>query len=304
MGLLSLVLLFIASSCKKDSNVEKFLLEGKEGIETAVELTAEDFDDMMDDDESFVFFAHASMCNSCRAFKNDALNPFIVETKAIIYQVEASDILNSKYEKDLDLEYTPTLYIISKGNVAKKEVYNGEKEMFTSAKGLTNYLKKYTYMPTLIELTESQLDNKINNSESFIIYFGWYLCGDCQKMDQRVLNEYLKTKMEGKILYYFETHDYITTANQENDLWIPFTQKYHLDETPLQAGKVPTIQIYKNGVIDEDFVYANDTQDDANVITKSFYPELVGQTMSEEELLNYYDEKLIELLNRVYQLNA
>ena len=55
MGLLSLVLLFIASSCKKDSNVEKFLLEGKEGIETAVELTAEDFDDMMDDDESFVF---------------------------------------------------------------------------------------------------------------------------------------------------------------------------------------------------------------------------------------------------------
>ena len=38
-----------------------------------------------------------------------------------------------------------------------------------------------------------------------------------------------------------------------------------------------------------------------NVITKSFYEDLVGQTMTEEELLSYYDEKLLELLNRLYQ---
>lgn len=300
MALLSFLLVFTVSSCKKD-NVDKFLLEGKEGLETSVELSVEDFDAMMDDDESFAFFVNSSMCNSCRAFKNDALNPFITKTKSVIYQVDAGEIFDSKYEKELDVEYTPTFYVIINGKVEEKEVYDNKNEMFTSAAGLENYLKEYAYLPTLIELSEAQLDAKISNNESFVIYFGWYLCGDCQKMDQRVLNQYLINQMEGKILYYFETHDYITTANTENDLWVPFTQKYHLDETPLEAGKVPTIQVYENGSIVEDFVYANDTQDENNVITKSFYEDLVGQTMTEEELLSYYDEKLLELLNRLYQ---
>ena len=102
MALLSFLLVFTVSSCKKD-NVDKFLLEGKEGLETSVELSVEDFDAMMDDDESFAFFVHSSMCNSCRAFKNDALDPFITQTKSVIYQVDAGEIFDSKYEKELDV---------------------------------------------------------------------------------------------------------------------------------------------------------------------------------------------------------
>ena len=296
VALISVFLIFGVSACKKEKG-EKFLLDGQENVTSSLTLSVEDFDEKMDDKENFIFFVHSSMCGSCKSFKTYALEPFVQETKSVIYEVDSSEIFNSKYEKKLKVKYTPTLYIIFKGEVLEKEVYDSKNELFTSKDGLKKYLTNYVYLPTLISIEESELDKKIVEKESFVIYFGWNLCGDCQKLHQRVLDQYLIKQMNGKKMYYFETHDYITTANTENNLWAPFTKKYGLDV--YRGGKVPTIQVYKNGELSDYFVYYNDVKDDNGVIVESFLEELIGQKLTEEEHLKKYDEKIIEFLNKV-----
>lgn len=160
LAILFLPFLLLVTSCS-DKKIEKFQLEGQYNIETALDLSVSDFDAKMDDKESFVFIVHSSMCNSCKAFKNYALDPFIKETQSIIYQVDSSEIFDSKHENKLKVKATPTLYVISKGSVATKEIYDNKKAMFTSKEGLQKFLEKYVYLPTLIQISEEDLDNKI-----------------------------------------------------------------------------------------------------------------------------------------------
>ena len=309
LAILFLPFLLLVTSCS-DKKIEKFQLEGQYNIETALDLSVSDFDAKMDDKESFVFIVHSSMCNSCKAFKNYALDPVIKETQSIIYQVDSSEIFDSKHENKLKVKATPTLYVISKGSVATKEIYDNKKAMFTSKEGLQKFLEKYVYLPTLIQISEEDLDNKIKKNEDFVIYFGWKLCGDCKKLEERVLKKYLINNMKGKKLYYFETHEYINMGRpgsegyeEKRQKWLNFTAKYNLN-LYYRGGKVPTLQYYQAGVtsLENMLVYCNDAKDEEGKITEAFYEELIGQTLTQEDHLKYYDQKTIAFLDYYLQL--
>ena len=260
--------LFFASSCKKEENKqEKFILEGQYNLTQTIKIEREQLDQKMDSNESFVFYANNDMCNSCEYFKNYALIPFIEESQSIIYEVDYRQVLTSNYSKKFNLEVTPTVYVINKGNVVTKQEFSSQKEMFKSKEGLKATLAKYMHMPSIIYVTEQDIETKIAFNDTF------------------------------KKIYYFDRY------GMDSDAWKTLAAKYNL--TVFRNGRVPTLQFYENGVTSNEkmAVYLNDAIDaDTNTITESWYPELVNQQKTTEELLQFHDAKIIEYLDKYLPL--
>jgi len=126
----------------------------------------------------------------------------------------------------------------------------------------------------------------------------------------KVLKKYLINNMKGKKLYYFETHEYINMGRpgsegyeEKRQKWLNFTAKYNLN-LYYRGGKVPTLQYYQAGVtsLENMLVYCNDAKDEEGKITEAFYEELIGQTLTQEDHLKYYDQKTIAFLDYYLQL--
>lgn len=289
--------LFLASSCKKEENKqEKFILEGQYNLTQTIKIEREQLDQKMDSNESFVFYANNDMCNSCEYFKTYALIPFIEESQSIIYEVDYRQVLTSNYSKKFNLEVTPTVYVINKGNVVTKQEFSSQKEMFKSKEGLKATLAKYMHMPSIIYVTEQDIETKIAFNDTFILVFGDKMCGDCKNLRSRVLDSYMP-KANNKKIYYFDRY------GMDSDAWKTLAAKYNL--TVFRNGRVPTLQFYENGVTSNEkmAVYLNDAIDaDTNTITESWYPELVNQQKTTEELLQFHDAKIIEYLDKYLPL--
>lgn len=302
---LAVALTFMSGCAKSEENYkgEKFLLEGEVNINSPVNLTAEEFDAKMENKDSFVLLLHSTTCSSCRSFKTNVLNPFIENTQAKIYQLEQRDASSSQYQKKLNVRVTPTLYVIIDGSIKSKQEYDSKQDAFKSKEGLEKFLKKYSYMPIKLTISETDLDQKIVAKEKMLVYFGWYLCGDCAKLNTRVLSKYLIEKMKGKILYYVEVNDYINIGSPDSEgyeerraAWNAFCEKYHFNEN---WHNVPMLQYYdENGAVADWFCYYNDSKDENGVITKSYLEELIGQTLTEEEHLQAYDTAVTSWLDQ------
>ncbi len=300
---LAMALAFMPGCSKKEKAYEgdKFMLEGEVNINSADELTAIQFDNKMENKDSFVLMVHSSTCGSCRSFRSDALNPFILETESVIYQLEQRELSSTAYKDKLNVRYTPTLYVIVEGKIVKKQVYDSNLDMFKTKDGLAKFLNKYTYLPTKFTISLEDLDAKITAKEKMLVYFGWYLCGDCAKLNSRVLKNYLVDKMNGKIMYYVEVNDYINIGSSESEgyadrlaAWNAFCAKYNFNEN---WHCVPMLQYYDNTGVADWFCYYNDKKDENGVITKSYLEELIGQTLTEEEHLQAYDNAVTTWLD-------
>ena len=160
-------------------------------------------------------------------------------------------------------------------------------------------------MPTKINITETQLDEKLNNQESFIVYFGWYLCSDCSALATNFLNDYLLTKTNGKKIYYFEINDYrclegAEACDSSNPTYLALKEKY-------EWNFVPTLIYYENGKKTDMAVYYNDSfaegslrdwKESGMTVTKSYYNDLINQTFTEKEkYIEFHNNKVNEFLN-------
>lgn len=303
------------------NNQDKTMLEGNLDNTTIVELSSEELKDKITNEESFVLIILLPFCSSCENFKNNVINPYILETKATIYGIYSNKLNdNDEYKNKPSFKYAPCILIYKNGENINKINYSETKDEFSSKEAFSKHIEKYFTSPKILNISEETLDNKILNKENFILYIGWNKCGDCVKIKNNVLDSYLKNNKNNKIIYYLETNKYrenrplskpILTENAtdeekvqyEHDLknwnnWIDFATKYQFNT--YNDGKVPTLQYYENGTLKEMVVYLNDVIKD-DIVVDSYYSELINKNINEIDLNNIHNEKIIEFLDKYYK---
>lgn len=137
------------------------------------------------------------------------------------------------------------------------------------------------------------LDKVITEKKNVPVLFSWRKCGDCKNYRKNVLSPFRKQHPDKRI-YFYETDGYMTGKRSENaktkkfvlNIWSTFCDKYHLndyskiDELGNNAGFVPTIVNYNNGINDyklsvySNYLDININDDNTLSYKKAFYPEL------------------------------
>ena len=309
--LMVLLMLFSMSSCNKPVS-DKFMLKANIENQTLIQLENNSLKEKIINEESFVLVILLNGCSSCLSFKENVINPFINETKSTIYSIDSLLLDQSEqYENKPTYKVAPSILIYKKGKLENIKAYKADDKTFSDLDSFKEYLYTYTIQPKMIELSEQFTDSKIANNDSFILYVGWYRCGDCISLNDEVITSYLKEK--DITIYYLESDKYRSVkpleepilstnptdeeiiAKQNWDNWINFTSKYGFNT--YRNGRVPSLIYFENGIAKEFIVYRNDVVVE-NVVVDSYYSELIGTNKSSEELTQYHNQKVIEFLNK------
>lgn len=309
--LMSLLLVFTITSCEKDETSEKFMIKGHIENTTLINIDAQELKEMIIEEQSFILLIMLNGCTSCEGFKQDIVNPFIEESKSNIYSISSIELDSLQYDNKPSYSIAPTIVIYKDGKEIIKKEYNYKDAIFTDKNEFSTFIYSYCVEPRLIELDEDNADQKIENNDSFVLYVGWYRCGDCQMLSSEVLDNYLLNN--DKTMYYLESDKYrslkpieepILSENptqeqlqeKENwDNWIAFANKYGF--ASYRDGKVPSIIYYENGIVKDYIVYRNDVITDG-IVTQSYYDDLIGQKLDNDQLLQYHNDKVVEFLNK------
>jgi hypothetical protein len=261
--ILSLILLIAGCS----SN-QLILLTGKSGINETVEINRKTLELKLENQEDFVLFLSNPTCSACLNFK-PLINDYVASTEAVIYRIEANvtDIIAYRY--------TPTLVIIRGGRVVAKHDPTTNEGVFTKKAELGKFIEKYASLPKLYEISIEQLRTKIINGDSFVIYYSWYLCADCNYLYDNFFKEYLlKTNLDKKI--YFIELDPWRADGRATDKWKAFASEFKIDT--YGDGRTPTFQFISNGQVQDMVVVFNEifTANEARTeitVTRSFYAD-------------------------------
>ena len=116
---------------------------------------------------------------------------------------------------------------------------------------------------------------------------------DFQEIDNAVNN----TTREMGSRYDFKSVIWsIELDKKENwDNWINFATKYGF--VSYRDGKVPVLINYESGNATDLLVYHNDVIKDG-VVEVSFFDDLIGQSLSDNELIKIHNERTIEFLDK------
>ena len=308
--IMSLLLVFTISSCDKENVSEKFMIKGHIENQTLLEIDGKTLQEKIENEESFILTIILNGCSSCEGFKTNVLNPFILESHSTIYSISSLSLDALQYDKKPTYKVAPTIVIYKNGVEVDKVNYDYKDSMFSSLDDFKSYISTYCVEPRLIELSEEVADNKLANKESFVMYIGWYRCGDCKLLESEVLNNYLLNNDVN--VYYLESDKYRSVKpsteptlptnpteeqlkEKENwDNWIKFVSKYGIDS--YRNGRVPSIIYYENGLVKDYIIYRNDVIENGT-ITESYYQDLIGKNMTDEELLKYHNDKASSFLD-------
>lgn len=302
----------LLSSCNKTNN--KDMLAGSLDTTTIVELSNQELEEKISNEENFVLVILLSFCSTCLNFKNNVVDPFILKTNTIVYGINASELENTNsYPNKPTYKTAPCILIYQNGKNTNKINYSDNKKEFKDSLAFKKYVSSYFELAKIIDIKEETLDNKIVNKESFLLYIGWNKCGDCKQIEENVLNEFL-IKNNCKI-YYLESDFYRKNKpfeepkieDYENDnekylndmqnwsLWIEFATKYNF--ISYRNGKIPTIQYYQDGLLKDMIVYLNDEIKEG-VIINSYYQELINKNISNDDLILFHNQKVSEFLKK------
>ena len=317
-SLISVVLFFvlIISGCGC-SKGKAALSIGDMSATTYKTITMSELEAKIDDNDSFVLYVYSPTCGACEMFK-PILEKAIQSRGLIVYAIQYSQIRDG--HELSSLKYTPSLVVYNKGEVLYKTDPNKNEDYFANKDGVLSFLDKYTYMPTMYYISREQLRNKIDNDDSFIIYYSDGMCSDCASMYTSYLKRFLLENNNTKRFYVIETRAEgvrLTDGEANQEQWNEFKREYGLskagnDTFGYDVGYVPTLQFYQDGELSDMLVYLNDIKetisenDDGTKtirIVDSYYDDnpFIGQTMINTEykskLTSFYNDKLESFLN-------
>ncbi len=305
-------------SCSSESpNDSKIIPIFNEQINSLVYVDNNDLIEMSKNNQDYILLLFSDC--GCGGNQDSVLSTFteyVKETKMIINVIPSSIYkklpisLEDTYplypENALDeLDQIPALMFYKDGKLIKKIKYTDEfksKEKINKIiyqnviqnglYSLNNYLEyEYSKSYKFVRIDEANvnlLDEKIKGTAS--VYYTWKQCGDCFKF-KHVLQDYLIEKPLP--LYVFEVNHFRCQQNKQ-ELWEKensFPYKYQFNE--YREGKLPSVVTYANSEKMSYIVPFNDVIID-NVITESFFDELVGKNITEQELYNYHIKYLYE----------
>ncbi len=308
--LISLFCVLVISGCGCDKD-KASLQVGDMNATSYKTITMMELNTKIEDGDSFVLYVYSTTCGGCDLFK-PIIENVIVDRHLIVYAIEYNNISN---DHELSgLKYTPSLVVYDEGDLLIKVDPDSNAKYFENYDGFKSFLDKYTYMPTMYYINLEQLNNKINNKESFIIYYSRNDCSDCSYVDKHYLQDFLEDNYNNKSFYVIETNVEgirLKDGVVNDEQWNKFKKDYGLSKEGNSThgygvGYVPTFQYYSEGVLSKAAIYFNDDMEftqnpdgSYNVkINGSYYSDnpYIGQTMPYSEyhdkLDDFYEEKL------------
>lgn len=307
--LFSFIVLLSSCGCKKDKDIEKINGIGRDGLTTFISLeTSSELQAMLDNEEDFILYIHSAVCNNCKEFRKDVLDPFIAESDLVIYGIESSI---AGLGKIIKVNSTPSLVIYNDGLIIDREDPR-DGDAFDSVAGLRKYLSKYVYLPQVFYIDKAKLDSLLGSSEKFFLFFESETCGDCYMFKHQSLYPYVKENALNVKFYIFEVSEF--RESTEAGVWQQFKDTYGLSNAINQKGYglgyVPTIQYIEAGRIVDMMVFFNDTdkvthEDGTFSYQTSYYPNespaLTGKFKSytdyQNKTFSFYNRKFVELVN-------
>jgi len=307
-----IILLGTLTGCKKET-IKKILLEGQEGITTYVDITVDELDHKIATEEDFLLYIYNPTCGACMLFAPKLLE-FIEDTETVVYRIVGNTIPKGKIK---GLNYTPSLAFYLGGKLQRIVDPDKNSDPFNSTENLTNYIKKYAYLPIMKEISKETLDVLLSNDSDLIVYIASSSCGDCAHFNKNVIRPYLK-KDNAIPFYYLDVDKFLSRSQdgQATEEWINFKNQYGLSEVGnptygYGSGYVPTVQRYEDGELVGAMVYLNDVKFENGqlVVTEGYYGSesgKVGQTFDDyakyqDTMKSFYQQKFIDFMNSVYE---
>ena len=268
-------------SCNKDNNSkDKILLEKQEGIKTAIDLYSDEITQKINNGDTFLIYGYLPTCGTCQGFKRDILDLYITKNEVVVYSSYVADLM--LVDKSLP-NRAPYLATYVDGELKDIYTYAKYKDIFLETKEFNEFMDKHFIVSSMSEVNFAQLDQHLASNESFIVYFGWFACGDCTYMNDAYLKEFLKTN--DKKFYYVETDEYRKDKETKPEEWKAFADKDQFGD--YNGGRIPSIVYYENGKKKDMCVYFNDSfewneTDKTLKVTGSFYEDNpnIGKTFT------------------------
>ncbi|MCI5745786.1 MAG: hypothetical protein MR270_05835 [Erysipelotrichaceae bacterium] len=309
-------LFLLLPSCS--NNNSKFMLQGNIENKSSIQISNIELENKITNCENFVLIVSLVSCATCERFISDVINPYVSSTYSTIYNIDYYELEEGEtYKNKPYVKISPSIFIYYSGKVVSSKSYDSNNKEFENIEKFKEYMNEYIIEPKIVSINEEYLDTMIEEKQSFVLYIGWDLCGDCKLLNSRILDSYFKSNKKDNILYYlecgkyraqkpavepvesnYETKEEYEIAKNNWQQWIDFASKYNF--VSYRNGKVPSLFYYNLGEVYEMLVYHNDVIQDG-VVVESFFQECIGKKMSEEELLDYHDKKAIEFLNKYYK---
>jgi len=308
--------LFLVTGCsctnKEDEDISISLGIGDMNASAFVELeTTQELINKIENDDSFVLLVYGSWCDHCKNFK-PILNSVIEERNLIVYGIQV-ELINGVSSLS-SVQYIPTLVVYDKGEASAIIDPGVEETYFSNTKGLNNFFDKYTHKPIAYYITLEQLREKKQNEENFVVYFSNSESDASKYLNDNYMLDLFDT-------YHADKEFYILDHGGISDMeWQTIRDEFGLSEAGSSTfgygeGVEPTFQFYKQGVLTDMAVFANDQvietiNDDGSVsvtITGSYYNDCIhiGETMLASDYFttvdDFYNSKINNFLSQYLQ---
>ena len=285
----------LLASCKSNANLnERVSLTYGTYIETSVNnlktLSNDELVTKVDSGEVFLLAAYQGEysvdCLCWSTFETVLIN-FINKYHQTVYLFDAQEQDDSI--KDLKIkkvnESTPMFYIFSGKEQIQYFSYskNQDKAIFndTTGEALHTRINKKIKEPKMFYVDDSYLEQQIKGTA--VVLYIRNACGDCKYVIPNLIIPYINRNEITNEILIFDMQYYYDLQQRPEISSAPYSyikNKYCLTEKANYSygyleGVVPTIQHYKDGVLDDSAVYFNDSIDVDNegnyYISNSFY---------------------------------
>ena len=292
--LLPLAITPLLTGCSKDNRTR--ITYGSPTITAAVELQYDQLVSKMTNGENMIIVTYhgekSASCECWRAFK-PIIDKYADDTDTYIYQID-----RQVFKDHQDFGFTmidssnPTVIVTKEGKKQNEYLYgNNNKTMFTTADGFKKAIEKVVKAPQFIVINSDYLDNKLlKSNDTFVIYYSWSFCPDCNYCMPNVLMPYSQDNNFGTKFYVIDlavpgilmTEDGKWPAEgTANPTYVEYLKNHHMSlagdaKFGYDRGFVPTFQYYKGGELTDVCVYFNDAVSNESgswKVSRSFYTQ-------------------------------
>lgn len=244
--------------------------------------------------ETFILATYQSEysydCECWKTYENVIVNYINkYHEKVYIFDAQNQSEMISYLQIDKYNDSTPSLYIFNGANQLAKFTYknNQDKAIFSDITGEAMHTRIHEYVrrPVLFEVNDQILTTNLKQKDEAVVMFVRSSCSDCSYVLPNILIPYIEKTQFNKEIWYCDLDVYYKLSKAENaserdkEQYQNIKDRYNLSTKNNQTygygqGVVPTIQYYKNGVLTDASVYANDTvmqKDDGSFYIKESY---------------------------------
>ncbi len=279
--LLFIVPILLFSSCSTSFNKVQ-LTFGSYVDEEALQITPEDFDTKISNNENFLLtiYPKDTICGCWRDFSY-IINKAVKDNHLMIYKYYVEDIDNSASMKEIGGFYRnqnyPTFYILEEGKLVKSYNYNKESPIFKGYDSFLQEIDTRCYEPKIMQINEEYYNSTFLAEK--VIYFSRGTCSDCNYATPYALVPYYKNNQNKDSILYMDIDVFKKESSEvyqeKKDDFLLSTKNNPV--LGFGNGVVPTFQYYLNDELADMCVYFNDgkltynEENDCYYATGSYY---------------------------------